>query len=322
MKIIDLHCDTISKIFNSKDDINLHENDFCVDIKKLKKGDSLAQFFAMYIYKNLNLNNSAYASLYEYTLAMIDRFFLEIKKNDEEIGLARNSRELRENQKVDKISAFLTIEEGGIIKKDLSKLRNLYRLGVRLVTLTWNFPNSIGYPNCKDKYRGKGLTDFGKEAVKEMNRLGMIIDVSHLSDAGFNDVAAISTKPFIASHSNAREIRNHPRNLTDEMIKTLSSCGGIMGINFSADFLDGSKISRISSIIKHIKHIRDVGGIEIISLGSDFDGISCDLEIQDFSQIGKLIDSLFSEGFTTEEVEKICYRNAIRVIREAMNNEG
>lgn len=312
MKLIDLHCDTMSKIIISEKETGLKENDFQVDLKKLLKADSLAQFFALYI------DIEEKDNYFEYCLEMLDRFYQELKKNNEKIAIARNYEEMMQNERNGKISAFLTIEEGGILKGKLYNLRNFYRLGVRLITLTWNYPNQIGYPNYKKEYMTKGLTPFGKDVVREMNRLGMIIDVSHLSDQGFFDVASISTKPFIASHSNARSVRNHPRNLTDEMIKILAEKGGVMGINFCANFLGNNAVSRIEDIVVHIKHIRKVGGIDVIAIGSDYDGINCQLEICNIGEMNKLLNALEKNGFSSEEIEKIFFKNAKRVIKEVL----
>lgn len=320
MNIIDMHCDTIYKLINSKEDKNLRKNDLSIDIEKLKKGNSLAQFFALFIDKE-----ECESSL-ETCFKMLDRFYLELKENTDNIRLARNYEELCNNKKLGKISAFLTIEEGGALKGQLYNLRNFYRLGVRLITLTWNYENEIGFPNCKEEYMEKGLTPFGIELIEEMNKLGMIIDVSHLSDAGFYDVAKYSKDPFVASHSNARAITPHKRNLTDEMIKTLSDKGGVMGINFCNYFLDTGSgypedtgdISRIDDMIKHIKHIKNVGGIQCIALGTDFDGISCPVEIEDISHIEKLVIALKKEGFSEKEIEMICYKNAERVIKNIL----
>ncbi|WP_069649030.1 dipeptidase [Caloranaerobacter ferrireducens] len=312
MKLIDLHCDTMSKIIITKKGTGLRENDFHVDLKKLIKADSLAQFFALYI------DIEEKDTYFEYCLEMLDRFYQELEKNNEKIAIARNYEEMIQNERNGKISAFLTIEEGGILKGKLYNLRNFYRLGVRLITLTWNYPNQIGYPNYKKEYMTKGLTPFGKDVVREMNRLKMIIDVSHLSDQGFFDVASISTKPFIASHSNARSVRNHPRNLTDEMIKILAEKGGVMGINFCSYFLGNDSISRIEDIVAHIKHIRKVGGIDVIAIGSDYDGINCELEICNIGEINKLLYVLEKNGFSSEEIEKIFFKNAKRVIKEVL----
>ena len=212
----------------------------------------------------------------------------------------------------------MTIEEGGALQGRLENLRNFYRLGVRLVTLTWNYPNEIGYPNCEMKYRGQGLTEFGQQVVAEMNNLGMIIDVSHLSDQGFYDVATLSKKPFIASHSNARAVQDHSRNMTDEMIRIVAQKGGVMGINFSGDFLGGTKNSNVADMVSHIKHIYQVGGLDVIALGTDFDGIDSNLEIANIGEIHKLTDELSKNGFTAAAIEKIAYQNTLRVIKDCL----
>ncbi len=311
MRTIDLHCDTVLKLMADKNK-GLYENDLNVDIKKLKEANSLAQFFAMWV--DLKSGQDPM----EIALRMIDRFYREIEKNSSHIALATNYEEIMENDKEGKISAILTIEDGGALKGELYNLRNFYRLGVRSITLTWNHPNEIGYPNFHEEYRDKGLTDFGIEVIHEMNRLGVLIDVSHLSDKGFYDVARESKKPFIASHSNARSVKNHPRNLTDDMIKVLSECGGVMGINFERDFLGDSENARIIDMIKHIKHIKNVGGIDVIALGSDYDGSHPGYEIEHIGQIEKLAHSLKANGFTEGEIEKIFYKNALRVIKDVL----
>jgi membrane dipeptidase len=312
MKFIDFHCDTIFRLMEDRNNLELKSNSFEVDIEKLGKANSMAQFFAMYVDLSENTDPT------QTCLDMIDKFYLELSKNSKDISVATNYQQLVDNDKLEKISAFLTIEEGGVLKGNLSNLRNFYRLGVRLITLTWNYPNEIGYPNCNIEYKNKGLTEIGKQIVYEMNKLGMIIDVSHLSDGGFYDVAKLSSKPFVASHSNARAVKGHTRNLTDDMIKLLSNKGGVLGINFEKEFLGNNEQSRVEDMIHHIKHIRNVGGIDVISIGTDFDGISPNLEIENIGQIHKLIDSLRKNQFSENEIEKVCFKNAIRIIKNVL----
>ncbi|KYH34205.1 membrane dipeptidase (peptidase family M19) [Clostridium tepidiprofundi DSM 19306] len=316
MGLIDLHCDTIWRIFESKTDANLTRNDFHVDIDKLVKANSFAQFFALFIDREEVIKKGK--SHVEYCSEMLDRFYTEIENNDDKIRFAGNYEQYIENRNNNKVSAFLTIEGGDALEGKLYNLRNFYRLGVRLITLTWNYDNEIGYPNCNKESMDRGLTDFGKQVVKEMNRLGMIVDVSHLSDGGFYDVAALSDKPFVASHSDARFIQNHFRNLNDDMIKILSEKGGVMGINFCTSFLSNKDISLIEDIIRHIKHIKNVGGIDVISIGSDFDGIGGNIEINNIGEMEKLFISLSKAGFTDDEIERILYKNAERVIRDCL----
>lgn len=316
MKFIDLHCDTAMHMLISEK--KLRENDICVDINKMQKGECMAQFFAMFIEKNC-VDNS-----YDYCKKMLLNFKRELKLNESFISLCRNYDDLKIAQSQNKIGAFLSIEEGDAIKGNIEKLREFKQEGISLMTLTWNFENDLGYPNYEYKYKDKGLTAKGIEVVEEMNNLSMIIDTSHLSDAGFYDCIKYSKQPIVASHSNARIETMHSRNLTDDMIKKLATNGGITGINFCSAFLlekmpqSEKEMSMISDMIRHIKHIKNVGGIDVISLGSDFDGIENPVEINNASEMNKLARALESHGFKEDEIEKIFYKNAIRVIKDVL----
>ncbi|CEQ22236.1 dipeptidase [Paraclostridium sordellii] len=312
MKFIDLHCDTIDRLLVDKTDNKLNKNLHCVDIEKLIKGECLAQTFALYV------DIDEHTDPYLHCMDMAKKFHEEIKSNSDLINLATNYKQIIENEKNNKISALLAIEEGAVLEGDINKLIEFYNLGVRMITLTWNHENEIGYPHVRPEFKEKGLKAFGLEVVEKMNELGMIVDVSHLSDLGFYDVARISKKPFIATHSNARFITNHSRNLTDDMIKVLANKGGVTGINFCSAFIGNTSMAMIDDMVKHIKHIKNVGGIESIALGSDFDGIDCPVEIKDVSEMGKLAIKLEQEGFTIDEIEKIYYKNALRVIKDVM----
>lgn len=317
MNIIDLHCDTIDLLEREKSggDGDLFKNSFSVDIQKLSQGGSLAQFFALFINKN------EHKDVKEKCISLMKRFYFEIDSYKDYIALSRNLEEMYRNKDEGKISAFLTIEEGAVLEGKMDNLYYFFENGVRLITLTWNHPNEIGFPSVKDEYMVKGLTSFGRDLIGEMNRLGMIVDVSHLSDKGFYDVAEISKAPFVASHSNSRELTPHKRNLTNEMIKILSEKGGVMGINFYNKFLEtsgDSYMAKVEDMVRHIKHIRNIGGIDCIALGTDFDGIGTPVEIEDFSQMDKLIFALEKERFSYGEIEKICYKNAERVIKDTL----
>jgi len=316
MQIIDMHCDTLMKIFKDNKKHELYQNNFSVDIQKLQKGHSLAQFFAAFVYKKTDCEKYGYSSLFDLTLDMINCYHNEIEKNKKLISTVYSYNDIEQNMKNNKISAILTLEEGGIIEDKLFRLEILYRLGVRLITLTWNFPNSIGYPN--QKYSNMGLTDFGKTVVRKMQDMGLIVDVSHLSDKGFYDVYNLSKKPFVASHSNARSIKNHARNLTDDMIRKIAEKGGLIGLNFASSFLADSKKSKISDMIKHLKYIKNIGGLNVVAFGTDFDGISCNIEIEDFSKMPILINEMKKNGFSEKEIEKIAYKNVLRVLKDTL----
>lgn len=311
MKFVDFHCDTVDRLMEDTK-FSLRENDFSVDLIKLRQGGALAQVFALFIEKNLH------KEVNKRCISMLDRLLKELENNNDLISLATNYEEIIRNEKNGKMSAIISIEEGEALEGNLDNLQYFYNKGVRAITLTWNFENTLGFPNCKEEFMMKGLKPKGIDAVSEMNRLGVLVDVSHLSDGGFWDVVKYSKKPFIASHSNARAIANHSRNLADNMVKAIAEKGGIMGLNFCASFVGSSKITLIDELILHLKHVKKVGGIDILALGSDFDGIGNEVEIKDVSRMNLLGERLVAQGFTYDEVEKIFYKNALRVIKDVL----
>ena len=326
---IDMHCDTLTQA-------NMHfQHDLyklpleMLDVVKLKKGGARVQFFAVCLPKITTVRRLG--ALYEGDWKHIRRLAGILHNtcalHPDAIALCRDVSDLDANDAAGRISAVLSIEDGRDIGGDMKRLELYRRLGVRMMSLTWNHPNCFGYPNAPGGKTGtreemeKGLTAFGKEAVGEMNRLGIVIDVSHLSDGGFRDVVSLTKKPIAASHSNCRAICNHPRNLTDEMIRTLAEKGGVMGLNQFPPFLcKGAAWSRAEDYLAHINHMRDVGGIDCVALGSDFDGVGrmVRLRMKGPQDYPGLANYLLDHGFTQDEVEKIFHKNAERVMREAM----
>jgi membrane dipeptidase len=314
MKFIDLHCDTVSKLMEDIDKYGLRSNDFHVDIEKLVKGNCLAQTFALYV------DIDEIKNPYKYCMSMAKKFHSEMDKNKDVIKLATNYDEIMKNKSDGKVTALMSIEEGAVLEGNIDNLKKFYNLGVRMMTLSWNHKNEICFPHNEAKYIDKGLTDFGREVVCKMNEYGMLIDVSHISDGGFYEVAELSEKPFIATHSNSREVTNHTRNLSDNMIKILADSGGVTGINFFHSFLSDNEgiESKIEYMVNHIKHIYNVGGIDVIAIGSDFDGIESNVEIKDVSEMDKLYDPLKKEGFSDDQIEKIYNKNVLRVIKDVL----
>lgn len=316
--VIDLHCDTIMGLYHNKEK-KLLSNDLQIDINKLIEGGYLAQTFAMFVF--LKGTDSPYKTCND----MIDLFYREFEENKDKIHIALNYNELLENQKNGLVSGILSIEEGAVVEGSLEKLVHFYNRGVRMICLNWNFINGIGHPNLKfiDNKPIKepntllGLTDFGLKMVNKMEELGMIVDVSHLSDKGFWDVYNNTKKPFIASHSNARSICNHPRNLTDEMIKALDSRGGVMGLNFAKDFINESAdMSYVDDIVRHALHIIKVGSINVLAFGTDFDGIERNTEVDNASMMQVFYQKFKDAGLKDSEIEKIFYKNFLRVFKE------
>ena len=319
MRIVDMHCDTLLVLRmtgRNLDDINGH-----INIEKLRRGGALLQSFAIFTptgpeAKIYRLSESPW----EFFLNSAELFKAQMERCRGDIAPMRSMAELRRNMAEGKISAMLTLEDAVCLDGDIARLSQLYDAGVRLVTLTWNYENSLAYPNSPDpRLHALGLKDFGFEVVSEMNRLGMIVDVSHLSEGGFYDVARVSKKPFVASHSCARALCEHSRSLTDEQLHTLGDCGGVCGVNFYSAFLSPeSEYSRNEEILRHMEHIANKAGIEALAIGSDFDGISCGLEMGDYSGMAKLTE-LVEKRFGGDNAERILSGNALRVYADILN---
>lgn len=258
----------------------------------------------------------------DYILLLSQHLKEYIQAREDEIALVLNYNDIIENMQAGKMSAILTLEDGRSIDYQFEKLQYYYDLGIRLVGLTWNHPNCLGFPNSTEPLiMEKGLTDFGKECIPLMNDLGMVIDVSHLSDGGFYDVAEISQRPFVASHSNARAITPHPRNLTDEMIKIIADQGGVIGLNFAPQFLQdeqGVEDSRVKDMVRHLEHIKDIGGCDVLALGTDFDGVEGQFEIKQPTDMSILFEALEQAGWSMDLIEKFAYQNVLATLREIM----
>ena len=327
MKVIDFHCDVLYKARQAArkgTPLCFEKNDNQIDLQKLAKGDYLLQCFAAFVYMENNQDPLLYA------MEEIDEFYRILNEYPDQIAQVKSWADLEANRAAGKISAMLTIEDGGCCQGSLAALRNFYRLGVRIMTLTWNFKNTLASPNtCTPgtddpaiPNTTDGLTKLGIEFLHEMERLGIIIDVSHLSDAGIWDVYHNTTRPFIASHSSARSVCHHARNLSDEMIRAIAERGGVAGINYCAGFLtdtpaaDGHYYGTAALIADHIDHMRNVGGIDVVALGSDYDGISRRLEMPDCSYMPLLEAELRRRKYSEEDIEKVFHKNALRVLRE------
>ena len=314
MNYIDLHCDTLYRLYTQEDtlpDETPWENRGHIDLSRLHKAGALAQFFACFLNrKQTPISESHYTD----ALQMI-RLLKSSADRHAEVSCAFSFDDYLRNKSAGKLSCFLTVEEGGILENDMSRLYTLYEEGIRLITLTWNYENELGFPHNMSSQSGTGLKPFGLEVIGEMERLGMLIDVSHLSDAGFEDVYQNTNKPFVASHSCCRALCGHSRNLTDRMIRMIGERQGLVGVNFYGTFLQDSGICSAEVIAEHLRHIVNVGGIDIAALGSDFDGMSCEMELAGCQDMPLLLPALEKAGFTSGEIDAICYNNAERVLK-------
>lgn len=332
MKVWDLHCDTLSELRYAERDgapKSFARNDLQIDLEKLERGDYLLQCFAVFV--NL-ADKYPGADPLVTALEEIDQFKRIMAQYPDRIAPVYCAEDIRRNAAAGKISGMLTIEDAGCCKGSLGVLRRMQELGVRMMTLTWNHENELASPNvvpgdgihdvwpCRPNTE-TGLKERGYAFLAEMERLHVIADVSHLSDRGFWDIVEHSTRPFAASHSNCRALAPHCRNLTDEMIRAMAERGGIVGLNYCTQFLDDQPDpslcrSTTALMAKHAAHFKKVGGVEIIALGSDFDGIGGRLEMDNCAKLPMLAEALRREGFTEDEVEQIYFRNAMRFFEE------
>lgn len=307
--VFDLHCDTALSLLgeNYRTCGSLKQNSGHIDLDRVEVLSSYAQCFACFTtetYKEISP-----VELFERELATIHR---ELERNKDRISQVYSADEIVKNQEKGIMSAILTIEGPAGFGYDPALLEDLYLVGFRMTTLGWNDKNPLT-GSCKT---GGGLTDLGRSYLKEAQRLGMIVDVSHISDEGFWDIFNITNRPIVASHSNSRAVHNCDRNLTDDMFRAICETGGVVGMNLYAEFLGQNPT--VDTVCDHIFHFleMDTDG-KHIALGSDFDG--CDIlpdgisGIQDYP---KLAEYLLSRGLDETMVYNIFWNNALGVMKQ------
>ncbi len=306
--VFDLHCDTASALLGESLRAcgSLNENGGHVDLNRAAKLPGYAQCFAC-CSSPLEKRVSPTA-LFERQLATVMR---EVERSSGRIALAYSAREVERNLSKGQMSAILTIEGPAGFDYDPALLEDLYLVGFRMTTLCWNEAN----PLTGSHLTGEGLTAQGREYVRQAQRLGMLVDVSHMSDRGFWDVMEITQKPVIASHSNSRKVCGHSRNLTDDMFLALVKTGGVTGINLYADFLGESP--DLDTVWAHIAHFLTLDPTgKHICLGGDLDG--CDRLPSGFSGVdsyGLLAEHLLKKGMEEEQIQDLFWNNALEVFR-------
>lgn len=301
MQVIDLHCDVLLKLSQGKGKLRFRDSkELDVNFERLRKGKVKVQFFAVFLEPEIPAEQKFVEALNQ-----IDYFYEEVLKKNPEMKHIKEWSDI-EKLKEGEIGAVLTLEGADAIGDDLMKLRTLYRLGVKLVGLTWNFANYAADGVMEE--RGGGLTRFGKEVVRLNNEQKVFTDVSHLSERGFWEVMELADYP-IASHSNAKSLCNHPRNLTDEQAKALFQKGGMVHVVYNPPFIKESGNASIGDLVRHIDHFCSLGGVKQIGLGSDFDGIEQKVKnLEDASKTQNLILALL-KYYKEDEVKGFAYRN-------------
>ncbi len=317
--LIDSHNDVTSSTVDGFD-IGPRETDgkHMTDVPRMKAGGMAAQFFAAYVASSyVKDNHSANRAL-----QMIDTVRYDIvAKHPNDFVFVTDSAGIRKAHEQHKIAALIGIEGGHAIEDSLRLLRDFYDLGVRYMTLTHTNSNNWA-DSANDEHKpNNGLSPFGKDVIHEMNRLGMIVDIAHVSDKTFWDALETSKAPIFSSHSSCRAIADVPRNMTDEMIKALAKKGGVIQINFNCGFLiagsgaEGHPRPTLADVVKHINHAVEIGGVDAVGLGSDFDGIPCAPEgLDSVDKWPNLTRALLEEGYTAEDIRKIYGENTLRVM--------
>lgn len=312
--VVDGHCDSILDVYNGKKSLSIKSDIGHLDFLRLQNNVNL-QFMAIFVDSYYKPFNSLYNAL-----ELIDLLNEQISQVDfvQKI-LSKNDLETFTPSSV---KVLLAIEGGDSLGGSIRILRNFFHLGIRSMTLTWNNRNELG-DGCAEEPYGKGLSKFGKNVVKEMNTLGMIIDVSHLAEKGFWDVLAATSQPVIASHSCCKSLCDHPRNLSDQQLKALAENDGLIGINFYPPFLkDMPQEITINDVVRHIIHASEKIGTDHVGIGSDFDGIDqVPKGLEDVTKIPCLIEKLEQAGFSSEEIANIMGNNYLRILKKVLPNE-
>jgi membrane dipeptidase len=362
--VLDTHADTTQRmVFDPRFNIAERHGDGNIDIPRMRDGGMDALFFSIWVPSDVT-GPIAVKRAFD----QIDAVREAVRLHPDDLALATTAAEVRNAVKAGKIAALMGMEGGHMIDDDMRLLRIYAALGVRYMTLT-HFKNNNWADSSTDKPAHNGLTAFGKDVVREMNRLGMMIDISHVADKTFYDVLALTTAPVVASHSSSRVIARHPRNMTDDMLRALAKNGGVVMINYHAAFLSeefrlesekqhGDVVTSMSAmskkcggneacttmeseridheamakgtlpkvswekIIEHIDHAVKVAGADHVGLGSDFDGATMPLGMEDVSKLPKITDALLKKGYSDADVEKILGGNLLRVMEQVEKVKG
>lgn len=356
--VIDTHADTTQRLlFDKTFDIAKRNPTGNIDIPRMREGGLDALFFSIWVPSTVTGPPAVRRAL-----DLIDAVREAVRTHPNDLLLATTAADIRRAKAEHKIAALMGVEGGHMIDDDLGVLRDYAALGVRYMTLT-HFNNNDWADSSTDKPAHNGLTDFGRDVVREMNRLGVIVDISHVSDKTFYDAVAVSQAPVIASHSSARAIAHHVRNMTDDMMRALAKNGGVIQINYESSFLSeayrtaaekqsGDVVTQLAAmstkcggneacstmetarinreammsgklpkvdwslIVDHIDHAVKVAGIDHVGLGSDFDGATMPLGMEDASKLPKITDALVKKGYSDADIEKILGGNTLRVMEQ------
>jgi microsomal dipeptidase-like Zn-dependent dipeptidase/gamma-glutamyl-gamma-aminobutyrate hydrolase PuuD len=334
---VDSHCDT-PMFFDYKIDIGMDNDLFTVNPKdlgandenhdvlykakvdepKMRQGLLDAAFMVAYLPQR-ELDEQTVKATAEKTESILQKIIFQTNQHSDTLKIAKNFDDLKRAKQEDKKAIFLGIENGYGLGNDLKNIEKFYNLGVRYITLCHNGDNLICDSASKTAHTNNGLSEFGKNVINEMNRLGIMIDISHTGEKTFWDVINLSTKPIIASHSCVRTLCDHPRNLTDEQLKALAANGGVCQICLYKSFLTALPVASVDTAIEHINYIVQLVGVDYVGIGSDFDGGGEILGCTAANEFVNITKALIKNGYNDEEIGKIFGGNFLRVLSE---NQG
>lgn len=298
MRFFDLHCDTLYEMYSQN--VSLYQNNLHIDLQKGSCFSPWYQVFAIWVPDTLRGKKalSFFEDVFRYAKS-------EEKKNRQHVVFLSDKCQIDEAVSKGKCVAILAVEGGAVLAGNLENIVKMANHGVKVITLTWNESNELGN-GCLSKDTG-GLTTLGKEAVRNLCQQGIVVDVSHLNESGFWDVAEIAEKPFVATHSVSAKVNKHPRNLNDRQFAEIRDCGGVVGINFCSDQLGGLNFE---TVYRHISHFCELDGENAVAIGTDFDGTTLAPPWNTITVIEQLADFLITKGFSSTLTDKIFFKNA------------
>jgi len=309
--LCDAHIDTLSKMLKfGRSDLKEIPKDSHVTLPKLRRSGLGLAVFACFTEKH----DRSFPPLHR-TLKMIDLAYNAANKYADRMEIVADYAGFLRAHRAGKLAIVLSIENGIAVEEDIAFLRMFHRMGVRLMGLTWNHRNRLGDGVGRPESR-RGLSDLGRAVLAEMQRLGILIDVSHLNERTFWDVVEATRAPLVATHSNAFSICPHPRNLTDDQIKAIAQRKGFIGLNFCGLFLRQSGRASVHDVIEHAAYINEIGGEGVAAIGSDYDGITDPpVSLEHIGKLPALIRELHKAGFSRTMIQKLTHRNFLRVFR-------
>ena len=301
--LIDLHCDTLTDcIYKNSDPDTLDDPGRVLSLSAIPADVHWAQFYAVFIPDEYR--GQAAIDYYETNR---DNFNRQMKKFCDRVTPCHTASDMKAAWNSGKTAAFLTIENGSALAGNITRVKKLADDGVRCMTLTWNGENELGSGHTTTH----GMTDFGRQAVHEMEDCGILVDVSHLNDAGYADLFETARRPFVATHSNARAVCSHKRNLTDDRIREMVRRGCLIGLNYCKSFItDGGTGDSPEDLYRHIEHFFNLGAYKNLALGSDFDGATLPTYLNSPEKAAALYEYFLDQGMSTELAEGILFRNA------------